>query len=128
MSVDNLPCPDSTCGDPLHVQERWRTTSPLDIVAGNHQAGAHKASVYHLDGSPFAMPPLPLPSPASLAALQRVLLIALLVPVVAVMAVGSLPALVVLPFLPNGTDRATHLLTANRAYLNTLLTGSRPTP
>lgn len=74
------------------------------------------------------MPLLPLPTPASLTALQRVLLTALLVPVLAVMAIGSLPALVVLPFLPGGTDRATHLLRAHRAYLHTLLTGSRPSP
>jgi hypothetical protein len=74
------------------------------------------------------MPLLLLPTPVSLTALQRVLLIALLVPITTVMTAGSLPALMVLPFLPGGTDRATRLLRAHRAYLHTLLTDSCPSP
>ncbi|WP_435610494.1 hypothetical protein [Streptomyces sp. C10-9-1] len=41
---------------------------------------------------------------------------------------AAVPALIVLPFLPGGTDRAIALLTAHTAYLRALLTGSRTLP
>lgn len=69
-----------------------------------------------------------LPSPCTVGALQRVLLVALLTPAVLVALVAAVPALVLLPFLPGGTDRATKLLTAHTRYLSTLLTKSRPAP
>jgi hypothetical protein len=61
-------------------------------------------------------------------AFQRVLTIALLTPAVLIALVAALPALVVLPFLPGGTDRAIKLLAAHTRYLTTLLTNSRPAP
>lgn len=69
-----------------------------------------------------------LPSPRTIGALQRVLLVALLTPAVLVALVAAVPALLLLPFLPGGTDRATKLLTAHTRYLSTLLTNSRPAP
>jgi hypothetical protein len=39
---------------------------------------------------------------------------------------AAVPALILLPFLPGGTDRAIKLLTAHTRYLGTLLTNSRP--
>jgi hypothetical protein len=36
--------------------------------------------------------------------------------------------LILLPFFPGGTDRATKLLTAHTRYLSTLLTNSRSDP
>ncbi|MER5757472.1 dTMP kinase [Streptomyces sp. NPDC002088] len=72
--------------------------------------------------------PTLLPSPRTLATLQRVLLVALLTPAVLAALAATIPAMVLLPFLPGGTDRTIRLLAAQRAYLRTLLTGSRPAP
>lgn len=69
-----------------------------------------------------------LPPPHALGALQRVLLVALLTPAVLLALAAAVPALIVLPFLPGGTDRAIALLTAHTGYLKTLLTGSRTPP
>ncbi|MFF4506765.1 dTMP kinase [Streptomyces sp. NPDC001401] len=69
-----------------------------------------------------------LPSPRTVGALQRVLLVALLTPAVLVALTAAVPALVLLPFLPGGTDRATKLLAAHTLYLTSLLTNSRPAP
>ncbi|WP_406326599.1 dTMP kinase [Streptomyces sp. NBC_00203] len=69
-----------------------------------------------------------LPSPRTVGALQRVLLVALLTPAVLVALAAAVPSLILLPFLPGGTDRATKLLTAHTRYLSTLLTNSRPDP
>ncbi|MGW3289406.1 dTMP kinase [Streptomyces sp. NPDC001002] len=74
------------------------------------------------------MLPLWLPSPHTVSALQRVLLVGLLTPAVLVALAAAVPALVLLPFLPGGTDRATKLLAAHTRYLSTLLTSSRPDP
>ncbi|MFE0459295.1 dTMP kinase [Kitasatospora sp. NPDC058965] len=64
----------------------------------------------------------------SLGPLQRVLLVALTVPALAAVTVATVPALVVLPFLPGGTDRAVRLIRAHVAYARTLLTHSGPPP
>ncbi|MFM9625127.1 dTMP kinase [Streptomyces turgidiscabies] len=69
-----------------------------------------------------------LPSPRTLGALQRVLLVALLTPAVLIALTAAVPALILLPFFPGGTDRAIKLLTAHTRYLGTLLTNSRPAP
>lgn len=69
-----------------------------------------------------------LPSPRTVGALQRVLLVALLTPAVLVALIAAVPALIVLPFLPGGTERAIKLLCAHTRYLGTLLTNSRPAP
>ncbi|MFE1986077.1 dTMP kinase [Streptomyces mirabilis] len=69
-----------------------------------------------------------LPSPRTVGALQRVLLVALLTPAVLVALGAAVPALVLLPLLPGGTDRATKLLSAHTRYLSTLLTESRTAP
>ncbi|MGW2725381.1 dTMP kinase [Streptomyces sp. NPDC001492] len=69
-----------------------------------------------------------LPPARSLGALQRVLLVALLTPVVLIVAIASVPAFVVLPFFPGGTDRVTLLLTTLTGYVTALLTNSRPDP
>ncbi|MFJ2818486.1 dTMP kinase [Streptomyces sp. NPDC087294] len=69
-----------------------------------------------------------LPSPRALCALQRVLLVTLLTPAVLIALTTAIPALVVLPFFPSGTDRAIKILTAHTRYLSTLLTNSRPDP
>ncbi|MFF5480932.1 dTMP kinase [Streptomyces sp. NPDC012935] len=74
------------------------------------------------------MLPVWLPSPRTVGALQRVLIVALLTPAVLVALAAVLPALALLPFLPGGTDRAIKLLTAHTRYLSTLLTNSRPAP
>ena len=50
-------------------------------------------------------PPLLL-TPRQLAGLQRVLIIALLLPLLLLALVAGLPALLVLPFLPDGTGKA----------------------
>jgi hypothetical protein len=71
---------------------------------------------------------LPLPSPQTLGALQRILVIALLAPAVVLALLAALPALSVLPFLPNGTERYIRLLGAHTSYLRTLLVNSRPSP
>lgn len=69
-----------------------------------------------------------LPSPRTLGALQRVLLVALLTPAVLIALTAAVPALTVMPFLSGGTDRAIKLLAAHTRYLYTLLTSSRPAP
>ncbi|MEV5847403.1 dTMP kinase [Streptomyces sp. NPDC051985] len=69
-----------------------------------------------------------LPSPRTLATLQRVLLVALLTPAVLAALAAAIPAMTLMPFLPGGTDRAIRLLAAQRTYLSTLLAGSRPVP
>ncbi|MGW4759694.1 dTMP kinase [Streptomyces chartreusis] len=74
------------------------------------------------------MLPVWLPSPRTVGALQRVLIVALLTPAVLVALTAAVPALVLLPFLPGGTDRAIKLFTAHTRYLGTLLTSSRPAP
>ncbi|MFH9347578.1 dTMP kinase [Kitasatospora sp. NPDC017646] len=56
---------------------------------------------------------------------QRVLLVALLTPLLLVTVLAAVPALVVLPFLPGGTDRAVRLLRTHTAQLRTLLNASR---
>jgi len=62
-------------------------------------------------------------------AIQRVLLVALLAPVVLVAAAAAVPAMIVLPFLPNGTERTVKLISAWTSYTRTLLSGSRePAP
>lgn len=61
-------------------------------------------------------------------AIQRVLLVALLAPVVLVAAAAAVPAMVVLPFLPNGTERAVKLISAWTSYARTLLLSSRDSP
>ncbi|MFJ9448246.1 dTMP kinase [Kitasatospora sp. NPDC101235] len=66
-----------------------------------------------------------LPSPRVLGALQRVLLVALLAPVLIIASLAAVPALMVLPFLPDGTPRAVQLLTAHAATARTLLAWSR---
>ncbi|RVU14595.1 dTMP kinase [Streptomyces antnestii] len=73
------------------------------------------------------MPTIPLPI-RSLGAMQRVLLVALLVPVVLIAVVAAVPALVVLPFFSNGTERVIKILAALTAYARTLLITSRPGP
>jgi hypothetical protein len=69
-----------------------------------------------------------LPNLRALGAIQRVLMVALLTPAVLIALAANLPALIVLPFLPGGTDRATKLLAAHTRYLTILLTNSRPAP
>jgi hypothetical protein len=69
-----------------------------------------------------------LPVPRTLGALQRVLLVTLLTPAVLIALTAAVPALIVLPFLPEGTDRAIALLTAHRRYLSALLTNSKSDP
>ncbi|WLQ62071.1 dTMP kinase [Streptomyces glycanivorans] len=69
-----------------------------------------------------------LPPLSALGAIQRVLLVTLLTPAVLLALTAAVPALIVLPFLPGGTDRAIALLTAHTAYLTALLTGSRTLP
>lgn len=71
---------------------------------------------------------LPLPSPRTAGALQRVLLVALLTPAVLLSLLPMVPALLTLPFLPGGTERTVTLLHAHTACVRTLLTGSRPSP
>ncbi|MET9196680.1 dTMP kinase [Streptomyces olivaceus] len=74
------------------------------------------------------MLPAWLPSPRTLGALQRVLLVALLTPAALIALTAAVPALTVMPFLAGGTDRAVKLLAAHTRYLHTLLTSSRPAP
>jgi hypothetical protein len=64
--------------------------------------------------------------PRALANLQRVLLVALLAPAHLVTVLATVPALVVLPFLPDGSRRTAALLRSHAALAATLLRGSRP--
>ncbi|WP_181785504.1 dTMP kinase [Streptomyces phytophilus] len=66
----------------------------------------------------FLLPPI--------GSLQRVLLVAILAPALFVALAVAFPALAVLPFLNDGTDRAVRLLRAHNAYLRALLTTRRP--
>ncbi|MBD0692983.1 hypothetical protein BG452_12010 [Streptomyces sp. CBMA123] len=70
------------------------------------------------------LPALPFLSPAGRTT-QRVLLVALLTPLLLLTVLAAVPALVVLPFLPGGTDRAVRLLRVHTAQLRTLLDASR---
>ncbi|MDQ0779062.1 hypothetical protein QF026_007528 [Streptomyces aurantiacus] len=65
--------------------------------------------------------------PLLIGPLRRVLLVALLAPALLMALTATVPALAVLPFLTDGTDRAVRLLRAHNAYLRTLLTTSPPT-
>lgn len=69
-----------------------------------------------------------LPFPLPLAPLQRVLLVALLVPLLLVTVVAAVPALILLPFLPGGTDRTIRILRTHTAQIRTLLDTSRTAP
>jgi hypothetical protein len=62
----------------------------------------------------------------SLGAFQRVLLVALLTPVILIAVTAAIPALILLPFLPRGTERAVLLLTAFTTYAGVLLSKSHP--
>lgn len=68
---------------------------------------------------------LPLPT-RQLGALQRVLVVALLTPVALIVTAASIPAFIVLPFFPGGTDRVILLLTTVTGYVTALLSNSRP--
>lgn len=57
--------------------------------------------------------------------LQRVLIVAMLTPVVLIAVIATIPALVLLPFFPQGTDRAVKLFTAYTTYVRVLLNKSR---
>jgi hypothetical protein len=72
----------------------------------------------------MSLPPPPV-SAQPLGPLQRVILVALLTPAVLLALTAAVPALIVLPFRPGGTDRAIRLLDANTAYLRVLLIGTR---
>ena len=61
----------------------------------------------------------------ALGATQRVLIIALLVPALLLVTVSALPALMIMPFLPNGTDHVIKLLHTHITYAHVLLVGSR---
>ncbi|KOG29371.1 hypothetical protein [Streptomyces resistomycificus] len=73
------------------------------------------------------MPLFPVPV-HSLGAVQRVLLVALLVPVVLIAVAAAVPAMIFLPFFSGGTERVTQLLGSFTTYARTLLTTSRPGP
>ncbi|MFE9424032.1 dTMP kinase [Kitasatospora sp. NPDC006697] len=66
-----------------------------------------------------------LPFLNQLAASQRVLLLALALVPLLVIAVATVPAYLVLPFLPDGVDRAARLLATQTAWLRTALAGTR---
>lgn len=70
------------------------------------------------------MPVFPFPV-RDLGRLERVLLVALLVPVLLLTVAATVPALVVLPFLPGGCARAVQLLRTHTAAIAALLRGSR---
>ncbi|MFG2825298.1 dTMP kinase [Kitasatospora sp. NPDC048365] len=67
---------------------------------------------------------LAMPSRA-IAPLQRVLVLALLAPALLLATLAAFPALVIIPFLSDGTNRTVSLLRAHAAYASALLTGSR---
>ena len=67
---------------------------------------------------------IPSLAPRQLSALQRVLLVALFVPGMLLMTASTLPALMVLPFFPGGTERAIKLLNVHKAYATAVFTGS----
>lgn len=70
--------------------------------------------------------PIPvLPSPRTLGACQRVLVVAVLAPAVLLALSTAVVPLIFLPFLPGGTERSVKLLAAHATYLRTLLNGSR---
>lgn len=55
---------------------------------------------------------------------QRALLVALLTPAFTVVTLGLVPALLLLPFLPGGTDRAIKLIRELTTFARNLLTHS----
>lgn len=65
--------------------------------------------------------------PLLIVPLRRVLLVALLVPALLLALTATVPALVFLPFLTDGTERAVRLLRAHNAYLRTVLTSGTRT-
>jgi hypothetical protein len=66
-----------------------------------------------------------LASPRTLSGLQRVLLVALLTPALIIAITAAVPAMALLPFFPQGTERTIRILRAHTTYLRTLLTASR---
>lgn len=54
------------------------------------------------------------------------MIVTLFVPAVLIALAAAVPAMLVLPFLPDGTGRAVQLLTAHTVYMRTLLDGSHP--
>jgi hypothetical protein len=70
------------------------------------------------------MSPIPIPT-AALSGLQRVLLVAALAPALLIVVVASIPAILVLPFLDDGVQRAKSLLGAHTKLVATLLRDSR---
>lgn len=69
------------------------------------------------------MPLLPVPASA-VAQLERVLLVALLLPPLLIVVLATVPALVVLPFLSDGGRRTVELLRTHTAAAASLLRGS----
>ncbi|PJN24396.1 dTMP kinase [Kitasatospora sp. CB02891] len=69
-----------------------------------------------------------LPVPLPFKALQRILLVALLIPLLLITVAAAVPALVLMPFLPGGVDRTVRLLHAHTSQIRTVLTGSRAAP
>ncbi|MFF3071170.1 dTMP kinase [Kitasatospora sp. NPDC057904] len=67
---------------------------------------------------------LPL-SPRGIGNLQRVLLVALLSPALVITVLATVPALTVLPFLPDGTRRTVDLLRTHANAASALLSASR---
>lgn len=57
---------------------------------------------------------------------RQCVIVALFIPAVLIALTAAVPAMLVLPFLPEGTDRAVQLLTAHTDYRRTLLEGSQP--
>jgi hypothetical protein len=55
---------------------------------------------------------------------QRALLVALFTPAFTVVTIGLVPALLLLPFLPGGTDRAIRLIRELATFARNLLTHS----
>ncbi|MEV6841693.1 hypothetical protein AB0N17_46100 [Streptomyces sp. NPDC051133] len=57
---------------------------------------------------------------------RQCVIVALFVPAALIALTATVPAMLVLPFLPDGTGRAVQLLTAHTDYIRTLLDGSQP--
>ncbi|MEI5010334.1 hypothetical protein ACGF3K_12510 [Streptomyces sp. NPDC047980] len=57
---------------------------------------------------------------------RQCVIVTLFVPAVLIALAAAVPAMLVLPFLPDGTGRAVQLLTAHTVYMRTLLDGSHP--
>jgi hypothetical protein len=58
--------------------------------------------------------------------MARVLTLALLAPCLLLTTFAALPALIILPFCANGTERAIKLIAAHTSYARALLHGTRP--